>query len=292
MKLVRNTLAIGAGLAAYALIEPYRFQVERAEVPVKGLRQRLTLLHLADTHLTAGNGALARFVARIPDIVGAVPDIVVATGDMIDDDTGIDPLAEALRNIDARHGKFYVFGSHDYFQTKWKPPVKYFTGAHPTPDLPVADTERLVQRLSDQGWTAVTNSTEHLQIGRTRVRITGVDDPYLGRDETGHIERASTDDLAIGLMHAPDLVSQYLLNAFDLLLAGHTHGGQVRFPFFGALVTNCSIPNALAMGLHKVGNGHLYVSPGLGQSRFSPIRFLARPTATLLELVPDTAGNV
>lgn len=286
MKIVKGTIGVGAALGAYALIEPYRFRVERLEVPVTGLRERLTLLHLADTHLTEANGARARFVARIPDVIGAVPDLVVATGDMIDDNTGIEPLTDALRNIDARHGKFYVFGSHDYFQTKWKPPTKYFTGEQTAPQLRRADTERFEKRLAEQGWKAVTNSTEHVDVGRTRVRISGVDDPYLDRHETGHIKRSRSDDIAIALVHAPDVVSEWLLNHFDLVLAGHTHGGQVRLPIIGALVTNCSLPNALAMGLTKVGGGYLYVSPGLGHSRFSPIRFLARPTATLLELVP------
>lgn len=286
MKKVKGMIGVGAGLAAYALIEPYRFRIERLEVPVTGLRERLTLLHLADTHLTEANGARARFVSRIPDLSGAVPDLVVITGDMIDDNTGIEPLADALRNIDARHGKFYVFGSHDYFQTKWKAPTKYFTGEQSVPQLRRADTERLEKRLSEQGWKAVINSAEHVNVGRTRIRISGVDDPYLDRHETDHIKRSGSDDVAIALVHAPDVVSEWLLNRFDLILAGHTHGGQVRLPFFGALVTNSSLPTALAMGLTPIGDGHLYVSPGLGHSRFSPIRFLARPAATLLELVP------
>ena len=286
MRFVKGAIALGAGAAAYALLEPYRFKVDRVEVPVEGLRDRLTVLHLADTHLTEADGARARFVARIPDLIGAVPDLVLSTGDMIDDNTGIDPLADALRNIEARHGKFYVFGSHDYFQTKWKPPTKYFTGEQMTPELRAADTARLEQRLGEQGWTPVINTTEHLNVGRIRVRVAGVDDPYLNRHRTGHIARARDDDVAIALVHAPNVVSEWLLNDFDLVLAGHTHGGQVRLPLIGALVTNSSLPTALAVGLHKIGRGHLYVSPGLGHSRYSPIRFLTRPTATLLELTP------
>lgn len=287
MTLVKKTLAVGAGLAAYALLEPYRFRLQRLEVPVRGLGRPLSILHLADTHLTSENGALARFVARLPDVIGTVPDLVLATGDMIDDNSGIDPITDSLRNIEARHGKYYVLGSHDYYQTKWKPPLKYFTGEHSTPKLRAADTARFERLLGEQGWTALTNTSERLSIGGAQVRIAGVDDPYLDRHDTRHIERGAGDDLAIGLVHAPNVVSEWLLNDFDLVLAGHTHGGQVRLPYFGALVTNCSLPNALAMGLHRIGSGYLYVSPGLGQSRYSPIRFLARPTATLFELVPE-----
>ena len=288
MKFLKAAVGAGAALAAYAAAEPYWFRLERCEVPIRGLREPLTLLHLADTHLTEADGARARFVARIPELMGAVPDLVVATGDMIDDNTGIEPISDALRHIEARHGKFYVLGSHDYFQTKWKPPTKYFTGEHTVPELRRADTERFEARLAEQGWKPVTNSTKHLTIGRNHVQIAGVDDPYLKRHTTGHIKRSKSDDVAIALVHAPDVVSEWLLNEFDLVLAGHTHGGQVRLPYFGALVTNSSLPTALAMGLSKIGNGHLYVSPGLGHSKYSPIRFLARPTATLLELVPRT----
>ena len=87
-------------------------------------------------------------------------------------------------------------------------------------------------------------------------------------------------------MHAPDVVSDFALAGFDLVLAGHTHGGQVRIPPFGALVTNSSLPPALARGLSRVGNMWLHVSPGLGTSRFSPARFACPPEATLLQLVP------
>ncbi|MEA2517702.1 MAG: uncharacterized protein QOG16_1540, partial [Actinomycetota bacterium] len=90
--------------------------------------------------------------------------------------------------------------------------------------------------------------------------------------------------LAIGLAHAPDVVSQWMLQGFDLVFTGHTHAGQVRVPGFGAVVTNSSLPTELAGGLHRVGSGWLHVSPGLGTGRFAPIRFNCRPEATLLEI--------
>jgi hypothetical protein len=69
-------------------------------------------------------------------------------------------------------------------------------------------------------------------------------------------------------------------------VAGHTHGGQVRLPFIGALVTNCSMPTRLARGLARLGRTYLHVSPGLGTGKYAPFRLLCRPEATLLELSP------
>ncbi len=92
--------------------------------------------------------------------------------------------------------------------------------------------------------------------------------------------------LALGLVHSPDVVTEWVLNGFDLIVAGHTHGGQLRLPLKGALVSYSSLPAPRASGLSRVGDGWLHVSPGLGTSKFTPVRFLCRPEATLLQLRP------
>jgi predicted MPP superfamily phosphohydrolase len=245
----------------------------------------LRILHISDTHLSLEHKKLARFLAALPDQVGT-PDLVLATGDLIEDDRGIEPLLEALEGIRGRLGRFYVLGSHDYYQSKLKPPTRYFTSQRGPAGATPADVHRLEAGLASQGWTSVVNRTELVPVEGGTIRISGVDDPYLNRHRTGHIERGDGDVVAIGLTHAPDVVSEWLLNGYDLVLAGHTHGGQVRFPIFGAAVTNSTLPAGLAAGLHRVGNGWLHVSMGLGTGRYAPIRFLARPEATLLELVP------
>ena len=287
-KTLGAVVAAGAGLGAYALLEPYLFRLKRIEVPWTRADVPWTVLHLSDTHMRLGSVRLRRWLTDLPGSLGETPDMILATGDLIEDDSGIDPLLEALEGLRAHHGCFYVFGSHDYYQSKFQAYTKYVTGKRPV-HAPKADTARLEAGLKKAGWKPLTNSTEVVDTDGGRIRVTGVDDPYIRRDRTDHIEREPDEVLALGLVHAPDVVSDYALAGFDLVVAGHTHGGQVRVPGVGAIVTNCTLPSGLAGGLHRVGDTWLHVSPGLASGRFAPIRFNCRPEATLLTFLPAGA---
>jgi predicted MPP superfamily phosphohydrolase len=214
-----------------------------------------------------------------------IPELVLSTGDMIDTNSGIEPLLEVLAPLEVSWGKFYVNGSHDYFQARFMTYRKYFGEVEREAMVP-SDFGRLKAGLDRLGWTSLTNRQEVIETSLGTVRLSGVDDPYLKRDDTTHLATERSDALSIGLMHSPDVVAEFALAGFDLMVAGHTHGGQVRFPFVGAVVTNSSLPTELAMGLNRVGSSWIHVSPGLGHGTFSPIRFLTRPEATLLRLVP------
>lgn len=233
--------------------------------------------------MSGDDNKLFDFLKTLPSRIGAAPDLVLGTGDFVEDDAGITPFVEMLSRIEARLGRFYVLGSHDYYQSRFQAYTKYLTGRRPV-RAPRAATDVLEGRLQSAGWSPLTNTTTTVQDDDIRIRLTGVDDPYLDRHDTAHIRRSRDDDLAIGLTHAPDVVSEFALAGFDLVLAGHTHGGQIRVPLAGAIVTNCTLPAALAGGLSRVGDSWLHVSPGLGTGRFAPVRFNCRPEATLLEL--------
>lgn len=286
----KSLLAAGLGAAlagaGYAFYEPYRYRLSCRDLDIAS-GARLTVLHLSDTHMSGGDGRLVRWLEALPEMLSDVPDLVLATGDLIQGDDGIGPLVAALGDIEARLGRFYVLGSHDYYQSSFQSYTKYWTARRGEIRAAPADTKRLEDGLQAGGWVSLNNRTEMIESEQGRIRLAGVDDPYLDRHSTGHIERASSDVAAIGLVHAPDVVSQWLLNGFDLVVAGHTHGGQVRLPLVGAVVTNCSLPATLASGAHRIGSGWLHVSPGLGSGRFSPIRFNCRPEATLLRLGPS-----
>ncbi len=285
MGLFRATALAATGTLGYALAETQAFRLQTHRVPVAPGTPALRVLHLSDTHLREADTGRIKFLRSLRDRVGDV-DLIVMTGDMIENDSGIDPLIDALSGLEARYGKAYVLGSHDYYQSRFKLPVKYLFKTEPRLDAGPADTGRMRAGLEAQGWLDLTNRTAMLETEQGRIRLAGVDDPYLKRHRTDHIERSSGDAAAIGLVHAPDIVTPWLLAGFDLVVAGHTHGGQLRAPFVGALVTNSSLPTALAAGLHRIGDGHLHVSPGLGTSHYVRLRFLCRPEVTILEFAP------
>ncbi len=85
-------------------------------------------------------------------------------------------------------------------------------------------------------------------------------------------------------MHSPDPAPEIAALGYDLAVYGHTHGGQVRMPIVGALITNSDVPRRIVSGLVRFGRSYAHISPGLGTSKYAPFRFLCRPEATLLEL--------
>lgn len=278
-----------AGAAAYSLWEARSYRLSVRSVPVGPRIPSLNILHISDTHLRAGNRKLRAWLEHLPDEMEATPDLVLATGDMIDHSSGIDPLVKSLEGLQGRLGRYYVLGSHDYYQSTVRGFARGMVRLYRKAREPVVirhnDTERLEANLAASGWVSLMNTTHFVETPEGRVRLTGIADPFMKRHITDHIERTAEDAAAIGLVHSPEVVSEWSLAGYDLVLAGHTHGGQVCIPGWGALVSNSSLPPPMAAGLTRVGNMWLHVSPGLGTSRFAPIRFARPPEATLLRLI-------
>lgn len=273
-------------LVTYPFLEARWYRVKHLTVPLGRALPRIDVLHISDTHMSAGDRGLRRFLRGLSGALERAPDLVVATGDLVEGDEGIDPLVASLGDLFPDAARFYVLGSHDYYNARFQSYAKYFaTRGRRAIRAPRADTARLEAGLAGAGWTSVINGEALVEVHGIPVRVAGVDDPYLQRHTTSHIAAGAKDGLSIGLVHAPDVVSEWLLAGFDLVAAGHTHGGQVRIPGVGAVVTNSSLPSALGGGLQRVGSGWLHVSPGLGTGRFAPIRFACRPEVTVLRLV-------
>jgi len=290
------------------------FTLRRHTVPVlpEGARP-LRLLHLSDLHLVPSQ---RHKVAWVRDLAAQEPDLVVTTGDNMAHADALPGVLEAYAPFLDLPGAF-VLGSNDYYAPKPKNPARYL--------LPDARTEmnhvplpsdELAEAFRAAGWKDLTNRRDRLDVAGSRITLVGVDDPHLDRDrfpvrESGgsppvggaHApldERSPTDGaLHLGVTHAPytRVLGEMHRDGCDLVLAGHTHGGQLCLPFYGALVTNCDLDRSRASGLQGwpgprpdaeggVGSTWVNVSAGLGTSPYAPVRFACRPEASLLTLVP------
>src|SRR5205823_2388646 len=144
-----------------------------------------------------------------------------------------------------------------------------------------------------RGWLDLTNATGELTVDGRRIVLGGVNDSHLRLDRYDEIAGAADPAAAvrIGLAHSPEprVLDAFAADGYDLVLAGHTHGGQLRLPGYGAIVTNCDLDRSRARGASTWGEHmHLHVSAGLGTSPYAPVRFACPPEATLLTLVPRT----
>jgi predicted MPP superfamily phosphohydrolase len=146
------------------------------------------------------------------------------------------------------------------------------------------------------GWQDANNRRGRVKVGDLDVEVGGVHDSHIRRDRYDAIAGPADPaaDLRLAVMHSPEpqIMDAFAADGYDLLLAGHTHGGQVCLPGYGTLVTNCGIDPERAQGLHRhPAEGRpdrpwLHVSAGLGTSPWAPFRFACRPEASLLTLVP------
>ena len=181
----------------------------------------------------------------------------------------------------------FVFGSNDYFAPTTRNPVKYLLPDDGkrntnTPPLPWRD---LRAGFEQRGWVDLSNRRATLEVAGTTIAFAGVDDPHLGYDDLAEVAGPAdpTADLRIGVTHAPYLrvLDQFAGDGYETILAGHTHGGQLRLPGVGALVTNCDLDTARARGLHRHGDSWLHVSAGLGHLalRARPLLLPARGDA-------------
>ncbi|WNV76119.1 metallophosphoesterase [Geodermatophilus sp. DSM 44513] len=292
--LASATAGIAIAGAAYAsLYERTRWTLRRFEVPVLAPGSApLRVLHLSDLHMTAGQRSKQEWVASLAALE---PDLVVDTGDNLAGHDAVPGTLRALEPLLDRPGVF-VLASNDYHAPRPKNPLKYFRPDHVRVHGDELPWRELRDGLTARGWLDLTNARGELVVAGRRIVFAGVDDSHLGRDRyddvAGRADPAA--DLRIGLAHSPEprVLDRFAADGHDLLLCGHTHGGQLRVPFYGALVTNCGIDRARARWLHRwaepsVDHPHgtwLHVSAGLGTSPYAPARFACPPEATLLTL--------
>jgi predicted MPP superfamily phosphohydrolase len=252
------------------------------------------VLHLSDLHLTPGRRLLIEWVRSLGDLR---PDLVVNTGDSIAHPEAVPALLHALEPLLRLPGLF-VYGSNDLYSPRPKNPARYLwrtskgDNSRNTPDLP---WEELGAGMAAEGWLDMNNTTARIKVADLDVAVGGIHDSHIDRDRYDRIAgTAPADaDLRLGVMHSPEPrnMTRFAADGYQLLLAGHTHGGQLCIPFYGALVTNCGIDRARVKGLSRHDSAYLHVSAGLGTSPYSPVRFACFPEASLLTLVPRRRGG-
>ena len=296
---VTTRTAAGLGLAGAACVA-YGTLVERRWYRLRHLHLRgalragaerpLRVLHVSDVHLDPPQQHRVDFLA---EVAREHYDLVVLTGDLLGAAGAEDAVVAALAPLtaDGTPGVL-VLGSNDLFGPIFKNPANYFL----RPDLRIhgrrLDTERMLDGLARHGVRTLRNQSTTVQTAAGPVAVAGIDDPHLqdAMLPDGDVLLPDTDAavLHLGLVHAPYTAALDLLvdTDHDLMMSGHTHGGQVRFPPIGAVVANCDLPLDQVRGASRYRDRWLHVSPGLGHSRYAPFRFACRPEATVLTLLP------
>lgn len=287
--------ALGAaGLAYSAGYEVRAFRLRRVQIPcLPAASTPLKVLHLSDLHMLPNQSKKRAWLRSLSQLE---PDLVINTGDNLSHRDSVQPVLDALGDLLDVPGVF-VLGSNDYWGPVLKSPLRYFlpSGGSKRLQGPPLPWRALREGLAEGGWLDLTNTMGELKVGTRRISFAGVDDPHLRYDDLAAVAGPADPlaDLRLGISHAPYLrvLDAFTGDGYDAVFAGHTHGGQLRIPGVGALVTNCDLDRRRSRGLHRHSAGGreawLHVSAGCGTSPYAPYRFCCYPEATLATL---TAG--
>lgn len=301
----------GLGAAAWGVfVERTRFQLREETLPILDAGAKpIRILHLSDLHLAPWHRDA---VAWVRGLAALEPDIVIGTGDFFGHKDALPTIEKALNPFAGVPG-VVVHGSNDFVAPRAVNPLNYLRA----PSEGSISGERVdfdgLHRLYTHtlGWRDIDNGAVTMELSGQVLEFVGVADAHVGRDDFNAVteaveagreaspvrhrsERPSTT--TIGVTHAPYLrvLNSLVTIGAELILAGHTHGGQVQVPGLGALTTNCDLPLRFARGLHRWPHGqrssYLNVSAGLGTNIFAPVRFACPPEAILLTLVGDDIG--
>ena len=305
---------LGAGAVAATtwglLVERTRYQLRQETVPILDSGSApIRVLHLSDLHLAPWQSGAISWIRQLAELE---PDVIVGTGDFFGHPDALPAIEEALSVFHGVPG-VVVHGSNDFFGPRPVNPLRYVLGERPEhPEGQPLDFDGLRRLYTDTlGWHDIDNGAVSMTFGDQIIEWVGVGDAHIDRDDLASLpetverlreESATSNQVphpsttTIGVTHAPyrRVLDALSTQGAELILAGHTHGGQVAVPGIGALTTNSDLPNRFARGLHTWEHaGHhsyLNVSAGIGTSIYAPIRFACPPEAILLTLVGDNFG--
>lgn len=267
---------VAVGFWAYMMLyEQFRLQVRELELSFPNLPDAFdgyTILHLSDLHVTK----LGKLERRTMEIIRSREvDACFVTGDVTAEPRASDIFRRVCSAIPHRDAIYTVLGNSEH--------------------KPWLDEKMLVQALTFQGQELLINTSTTIRRGDGHIWVVGVDDAYNRlADLDAAFAGVDASEFIVLLSHCPSVTPQAIERGADLILSGHTHGGQVRFPLVGALYTHMRANKALNDGLFtpdllsrilKIDAGHstLFVSRGIGTSRIH-IRFLCPPEIVYIKL--------
>ncbi len=260
------TYALGLLVCGYGIVVRRRwFVVKEIEVALEGLDPGLDgyrIAHLSDLHIgTHTPKGWGERWARAAN--GRTPDLTVVTGDLVSSGTDYhEDIAEIVGGLRARDGVFVTMGNHDYF----------------------GEGEPLVSLLVERGVHVLRNEGVMVEREGRQLFLAGIDDTWTRRDDLDRALHARPDDTTtILLSHDPERFRQAAKRGVSLTLSGHTHGGQIAFPFLGRHFSLSHLTHHFHTGLYRKGGATLYVHPGLGTTG-PPMRLGVAPAVVILTL--------
>jgi len=299
-------------------LDRYTVESDRPGLPPAGL----TILHLSDFHFRAGGALQARKIARLLDLLrNEQYDVLALTGDLIHDWAGLPVALDLIRQLRPAHGAFCCPGNHDYAEySVWG--VFGHTWHESDVESAVRDTRSLLLRgkdaalrigdfvlkvarnnlvrlpvafndlnalraaLADCGVKTLINAAVPLRVGETDIWFAGVDDLLEGQpDLPAALHGVPADAPLLLLAHNPDVWLNPAVHRADLVLSGHTHGGQIRLPLLGVAHTQGThLTRQQPAGWFTRDGQRMFVIRGLGES--IPLRFGVHPQAALIRWLP------
>ena len=249
------------------LFEPNNLQVEELIIKIENLPQSFNgtrIVHLTDFH-SRYFGNREKKVLQIVDSLE--PDFVFITGDFIDYTTeNLESCQKFWRVLGEKYEDkiFGVMGNHEY----WNP-----------------NSSSLEQLLNDSGIVILNNENKKITGSDDYIYLIGVDDPDTGYDNLAraikNIDEENTPKIL--LAHSPEIIEDIDEKDINLILVGHTHGGQIKIPFIRPIWVPTKYHGKYAHGLFKINDSYLYVNRGIGIGKL-PIRFNCPPEITLIKL--------
>jgi uncharacterized protein len=250
----------------------------------------LRILHLSDIHLTAGRVGM---LDRLTFLQRRKWDFVVVTGDLIDDNSGIEPVCRFLERFDTTCGKYAVLGNHDFKSIRAASWASWFymfgrvVFMNNGRGLGEAnDIARLSRNLAESGVCLLRNEIAEGKLpGGSEFQVFGIDDPTTGRDSPAELyPHKNNAALRVVLTHGPRAIAKLAPLEPELVFCGHTHAGQIRLPVLGAITTRSDADRHRCSGLVQLDGCRLHISPGVSAGRLFPLRMLARPEVTEIVL--------